>query len=64
MFDILKLKKALSKMNSHLSSKTDQELIEGYKNVMKDYRDTNNEKCLAVAEIIKNELVKRGVDIE
>jgi len=64
MFDILKLKKALSKMNSHLSSKTDQELIEGYKNAMKDYRDTNNEKCLAVAEIIKNELVKRGVDIE
>jgi len=64
MFDILKVKKELKIMEKHLASKSDERLIKGYRDVMRDFKETGNEQLLAVSSIIKNELDKRGLKYE
>ena len=59
-----KVKKAVEKMNTHLMSKPDKNLIEGYKKAMNEYNKTEQEQHLLAAKIIKNELDRRGVKIE
>jgi len=59
-----KVKKAVEKMNTHLMSKPDKNLIEGYKKAMNEYNKTEHEQHLLAAKIIKNELDRRGVKIE
>jgi len=58
------LRKALKRMMGDLSKKPDENLIRGYKNAMKDYKETKDEKCLRAAEFIKIELDKRGIEVE
>jgi len=64
MFDILKVKKELKTMEKHLASKSDEKLIKGYHDAVRDFDTTGNEQCMAVASIIKNELDKRGLTYE
>ena len=58
------VKKILNKMVKDLSKKPDENLIRGYKNAMKDYKETGDEQCLRAAEFIKIELDKRNIEVE
>lgn len=64
MFDILEVKKALKEMQKFLTESSDEKLIEGYKNAMKDYEDTKDEQKLRAADFIKKELKRRDIDTE
>lgn len=59
MFDILKVKKELKMMEKHLISKSDEKLIRGYKDAMRDSLTPGNEQSAVVAEIIKVEIDRR-----
>jgi len=65
IFDMLKeAKETINNMNATLEEKPDEKLIKGYKDAMKDYKDTGNEHCLRAAEIIKKEIDRRGISVE
>lgn len=58
------VKKQMKKMEKHLKNRPDEKLIEGYKRAMQDYEDTKNEQCKSSADIIKQEIDRRGLEIE
>jgi len=64
MNDVKNLRKSLKFMFKYLSKKPDENLIEGYKKAMEDYKESNNEQHLRAAEFIKLELDKRGIKVE
>ena len=61
MFDV---EEQMKKLEKHLKKRPDHKLINGYKNAMKDYKETDNEQCKVAADIIKKEIDKRGLKIE
>jgi len=58
------INKELKKLEKHLKKRPDEKLIKGYKEAMKDYKDTGNEQCKYAADIIKKEIDTRGLKIE
>lgn len=58
------INKEMKKLENHLKGKPDEKLIKGYKQAMKDYKDTGNEECKAAADIIKKEIDTRGLKVE
>jgi len=56
--------KEMKKMKKHLMKRPDEKLINGYKNAMKDYEETENEQCKIAADMIKQEIDRRGLKIE
>jgi RNase H-fold protein (predicted Holliday junction resolvase) len=57
-------KEAVNKMKEHLKTRPDEKLIKGYKLAMTDYERTGNEQCKMAANTIKEEIDRRGLDIE
>lgn len=51
-------------MSKYLKSRPDEKIINGYKNAMKDYENTGDEKRKIAANIIKQELDRRGLKID
>ena len=64
MFDILKLKKELKKADKHLRSKSDEKLIGGYNQAVKDREETGNQQLTFVIAMIKKEIDRRGLKVE
>jgi len=58
------VKKELKKMQNDLKNKPDEKLINGYKEAMKDYKETKDEQCKIAADLIKAEIYRRGLMIE
>lgn len=61
MFNI---QKEMEKLEKYLKDRPDNKLINGYKRAMKDYEETNDERCKLSADIIKKEIDRRGLKIE
>lgn len=61
---MINIKKEIKKMEKHLRTKTDEKLIKGYKEAIKDHEVTGNEQCMMAAGLIKKELDRRGLDYE
>jgi hypothetical protein len=62
----MKFKEAMDKvktMYSDLQHISDEKLIVGYKNAMKDYKEKKDEKIKAAADVIKVEIDRRGLKI-
>lgn len=57
-------KKAVSDMKAHLKTRPDEKLIKGYKLAMSDYERTGDERCKIAANQIKEEIDRRGLEIE
>ena len=51
MNDVKNLRKSLKFMFKYLSKKPDENLIEGYKKAMEDYKESNNEQHLRLSLI-------------
>lgn len=64
MFDVLKLKKELKNLDKHLRSKSDEKLIDGYKQAMIDRETTGNQQLDFVVAMIKKEIDRRGLKVE
>jgi len=58
------VKKAMKDMEEHLKTRPDDKIINGYKNAMKDYKETGNEQCKIAADVIKKEIDRRGLKVE
>lgn len=54
----------VNEMNKYLMSRPDEKIISGYRNAMKDYENTGDEKQKIAANIIKQELDRRGIKID
>ena len=59
-----KAKEELNMLFVHLKERPDEKLIKGYKEAMKDYKETGNIKCKFSAQIIKQEIDRRGLKID
>jgi hypothetical protein len=57
-------KKAVSDMKAHLRTRPDEKLIKGYKMAMADYERTDDYRCKAAADQIKEEIDRRGLEVE
>jgi hypothetical protein len=53
--------KEIARMREHLKTKPDAALITGYNNAMDDYKKTNNMKIKLAADIIREEIISRGL---
>lgn len=53
----------LRKLKKHLQGKSDENLIKGYKNAMKDYDEKGDEQTKLAADIIKEEIDRRGIKL-
>jgi len=58
------IKKELKNMQNMLSNKPDENLIEGYKKAMKEYKQTGEIQHKHAAMFIKKELDNRGVEVD
>ena len=58
------VQEALKKMNNDLSDKSDEKLIAGYKNAMKDYNECGDENIRRAANVIRIELERREIDVD
>ena len=57
------VKKKVKKMYNDLEEVTDEKLISGYKNAMKDYEEKKQEQIKVAAMVIKQEIDRRGLKI-
>jgi len=61
---LFNVKSEVEKLKEHLKGRPDLKLINGYKQAMQDYEDTMDERFKCAADIIKEEIDRRGLKIE
>jgi len=58
------INKEMLKLAEHLKGKSNEKLIEGYKNANKDYKNTRNIRIKCARDMIGKVLEQRGIDLE
>lgn len=64
MEENMKVKNVLKKLMGNLKEKPNEKLISGYKQAMKDYKETDDIKCKCAADLIKKEIDRRKLEVE